>query len=83
MFDAASAPDAEAATDRRQDQRSVQACDEVLTMDLQKIIKHHRHEAEYTRRLGALVAYDFRIKAAEALEEVERRFGEAIIEGET
>jgi hypothetical protein len=52
-------------------------------MDLKKIIKHHRHEAEHTPRLGALVAYGFHIKAAAALEEVERRFGDAIIEGET
>jgi hypothetical protein len=33
--------------------------------------------------LGALVAADFHIKAAEALEDIESRFGEAIIEGET
>ena len=52
-------------------------------MDLKKIIKHHRHEAEHTRRLHALVAADFHIKAAEALEDIERRFGDAIFEGET
>ena len=49
--------------------------------DLQKIIKHHRYEAGHAKRLGALVAYDFHIKAAAALEEVQRRFGDAIIEG--
>ena len=52
-------------------------------MDLKKIIKHHRYEAGHAKRLGALVAYDFHIKAAAALEEVERRFGDAIIESET
>jgi hypothetical protein len=51
--------------------------------DLKAIIKHHRREAEHCKRLRALVAYDFHIKAAAALEEVERRFGDAIIEGET
>ena len=50
-------------------------------MNLKNIIKHHRYEAEHSRRLGALVAYDFHIKAAAALEEIERRFGEEIIEG--
>ena len=43
-------------------------------MDLKKIIKHHRYEAGHAKRLGALVAYDFHIKAAAALEEVQRRF---------
>ena len=38
--------------------------------------------AEHTKRLGAIVAADFHIKAAEALEDIERRFGEAIAEGE-
>jgi hypothetical protein len=52
-------------------------------VDLKKIIKHHRHEAEHSRRLGARVASDFHIKAVEALEDIERRFGDAIIEGET
>ena len=52
-------------------------------MDLKKIIKHHQHEAEHSRRLGARVASDFHIKAVEALEDIERRFGDAIIEGET
>ena len=50
-------------------------------MNLKNIIKHHRYEAEHSRRLGALVAYDFHIMAAAALEEIERRSGEAIIEG--
>ena len=44
-------------------------------MDLQKIIKHHRYEAEHAQRLRALVAANFHIKAAEALEDIERRFG--------
>jgi hypothetical protein len=48
-------------------------------MDLKKIIKHHRYEAEHTKRLGAVVATDFHIKVAEALEDIERRFGGAII----
>jgi hypothetical protein len=52
-------------------------------MNLKNIIKHHRYEAEHSRRLRALVAYDFHIKAAAALEEIERRFREAITEGET
>jgi hypothetical protein len=52
-------------------------------MDLQKIIKHQRHQAEHTKRLGALVAAEFHAKAAEALEDIESRFGEAITEGET
>ena len=34
-------------------------------MDLQKIIKHHRYEAEHAQRLRALVAANFHIKAAE------------------
>jgi hypothetical protein len=55
----------------------------VKAMDLKKIIKHHQHEAEHSRRLGACVASDFHIRAAAALEDIERRFGEAIIEGET
>jgi len=54
-----------------------------LSGTLKKIIKHHRYEAGHAKRLGALVAYDFHIKAAAALEEVERRFGDAIIESET
>ena len=54
-------------------------------MDLKKIIKHHRDEAEHTRRLHAHVAAEFHTKAAQVLEDVERRFAEAIIiiEGET
>ena len=51
-------------------------------MDLKKIIKHHRYEAEYTRRLGAHVAAEFHNKAAQALEDIERRFGDAIFEGD-
>ena len=51
-------------------------------MDLRKIIKHHRYEAEHAQRLRALVAANFHIEAAEALEDIERRFGEAITEGE-
>jgi hypothetical protein len=35
-------------------------------MDLKKIIKHHQHEAEHSKRLGARVASDFHIKAAAA-----------------
>jgi len=52
-------------------------------MDLKKIIQHHRYEAGHAKRLSALVAADFHIKAAEALEDIERRFGDAIFEGET
>jgi hypothetical protein len=52
-------------------------------MDLKKIIKHHRDEAEHTRRLHAYVAAEFHTKAAQVLEDVERRSAEAIIEGET
>jgi hypothetical protein len=52
-------------------------------MGLQEIIKHHRYEAEYAQRLRALVAANFHIKVAEALEDIERPFGEAIIGGET
>ena len=52
-------------------------------MDLKKIIKHHRDEAEHTRRLHAHVAAEFHTKAAQVLEDVERRFAEAIIESET
>jgi len=50
-------------------------------MDLKGIIKYHRYEAEHAKRLRALVAADFHIKAAQVLEDIERRFGEAIIEG--
>jgi hypothetical protein len=52
-------------------------------MDLKTIIQHHRYEAEHAKRLGAAVAANFHIKATEALEDIERRFGEAIMEGET
>jgi hypothetical protein len=52
-------------------------------MDLQKLIKHHRHQAEHTRRLGARVAEALHREAVVFLEDVERRFGEAIIEGES
>jgi hypothetical protein len=48
-------------------------------MDLKKIIKHQRYEAGYAKRLGALVAADFHINAAEALEDIGSRFGEAIV----
>ena len=52
-------------------------------MDLKKIIKHHRHEADHSRRLYARVAAQFHAEAAQVLEDIERRFGEAIIEHET
>jgi hypothetical protein len=52
-------------------------------MDLQKIIKHHRREAEHSRRLMAHVAAVFHLRAAEVLEDIERQFGEAITEGAT
>jgi hypothetical protein len=52
-------------------------------MDLQKWIKHHRHETEYWRRLHARPASEFHAEAVQVLEDIERRFGEAIIEGET
>ena len=48
-------------------------------MDLKKIIQHHRYEAGHAKRLGALVAADFHINAAEAVEDIESRFGEAIV----
>ena len=52
-------------------------------MDLKKIIKHHRDEAEHTRRLHAHVAAEFHTKAAQALEDVERRLAEAIAQQHT
>ena len=52
-------------------------------MDLKEIIKHHRYEAGHAKRLRALVAADFHVKAAQVLEDIERQFGEAITEGET
>jgi hypothetical protein len=52
------------------------------SIDLKKIIKHHQHEAVHTSRLGARVAADFHIKAVEALEDIERRLGEAIVAGD-
>jgi hypothetical protein len=52
-------------------------------MTLKELIAHHRHEAEHTRRLHAHMAAEFHTKAAQVLEDIERRFGEAIIEGET
>jgi len=48
-------------------------------MILKRIIKHHRYEAEHAKRLGALVAADLHINAAEALEDIESRFGEVIV----
>ena len=51
-------------------------------MDLKKIIKHHRYEAGHAKRLSALVAADLHIKAAEALEDIERRLGETIEAGD-
>jgi hypothetical protein len=54
----------------------------VKTMELKKIIQHHRYEAGHSKRLGAFVAADFHVKAAEALEDIERRFGEAIVAGD-
>jgi hypothetical protein len=53
----------------------------VEAMDLKKIIKHHRYEAEHSKRLMARVAAVFHLRAAEVLEDIERRFGEAITEG--
>ena len=52
-------------------------------MELRNIIKHHRQEADHSRRLHAHVAAKFYTEAATVLEDIERRFGEAIIEGET
>jgi hypothetical protein len=52
-------------------------------MDLQKIIKHHKREAEHWRRMGALPAAEFNTEAARALEDIERRFGERITEGDS
>ena len=45
-------------------------------MNLKKIIEHHRYEAGRAERL---VATDFHINAAKALEDIESRFGEAIV----
>jgi hypothetical protein len=42
----------------------------------------HRHEAEHPRRLRAHVAAEFHKQAA-ALEDIERRFGDAIRWGDT
>ena len=50
-------------------------------MDLQKLIKHHRREAEYWGRLHANPAVELHTEAVKVLEDIERRFGEAIIEG--
>ena len=52
-------------------------------MDLKNIIEHHRYEAGHAKRLSALVAADFHLKAVQVLEDIERRFGDAIFEGET
>jgi hypothetical protein len=51
-------------------------------MDLKKIIKHHRHEAEHWRRMHARPATEFHAEAAKVLEDIERRFGEAIVAGD-
>jgi hypothetical protein len=47
-------------------------------MDLQRLIKHHKHEAEHSRRLGAHVAAEFHRKALAFLESVELSFDDAI-----
>jgi hypothetical protein len=52
-------------------------------MELQKLIKHHSHEIDYWRRLHAHVAAEFHTEAAQVLEDIERRFDDAIIEGAT
>ena len=52
-------------------------------MDPKNLIKHHRYEFEHAKRSMARVAADFHLKAAEYLEDIERRFGEAITEGAT
>jgi hypothetical protein len=41
-------------------------------MDLQKLIQHHCHEAEYWRRLHGNVAAAFHAEAAAKFEEIER-----------
>jgi hypothetical protein len=43
-------------------------------MDLQKIIKHHLHQAAHSKRSHAHVAAQFHTRAAQALEDIERRF---------
>jgi hypothetical protein len=54
----------------------------VEAMDLKNLIKHHRYEFEHSKRLMARVAADFDLKAAKYLEDIERRFGEAIVAGD-
>ena len=49
-------------------------------MDLKKIIKHHRYEAEHSNRLMAHVAAVFHLRAAEVLEDIERRLTEKTID---
>ena len=41
-------------------------------MDLQQLIKYHRHETKYWWRLHANVAAEFHAEAAAKLEEIER-----------
>jgi hypothetical protein len=52
-------------------------------MDLQRSIKHHKHEVEHWRRLGACPASEFSAEDVNLLEDIERQFGDAIIEGES
>jgi hypothetical protein len=51
-------------------------------MDLKNLIKHHRYQFEHSKRFMARAAADFHLKAAKYLEDIERRFGEAIVAGD-
>jgi hypothetical protein len=52
-------------------------------MDLQKLIKWHRHEIEYWRRLHANPAAEFHREAAQLLEFLRHRLDDAIKWGDT
>ena len=52
-------------------------------MGLRKLIKFHRDEARHWRMLHANPAVELHTKAADLLDHIERRFGDAIFEGET
>jgi hypothetical protein len=52
-------------------------------MDLQQLIKHHRHAAEHSRRLHAYVATELHQYAVKLLEAIEERLFGNGVEGET
>jgi hypothetical protein len=52
-------------------------------MDLQELIKHHKHQAEHWRRLGAGPATELHLDAVTLLEAIEESlFGDGV-EGQT